>query len=154
MTTPSQQFNSNPNQEVPEDITVNPDPVPADGDTVPIDDAEVAAADTTPSPPAEPNWQTEADPETDPLDGFSPDNFKDGVEGDERYRILDLYVGYLAGTDLKIDPIKLRHAVVKWDDHNRPPLGVMEIHAYIKANLDKWLRHHYLHKTGTWTPRG
>jgi hypothetical protein len=88
--------------------------------------------------------------EVDPLEGFNPDDYKDGVEGDERHRILDLYLGFLVGQQAYYDPIAIRHPLVKWDTNNRPPLGIKAINAHIKANHAKWLRHHYLHRTSTW----
>jgi len=91
--------------------------------------------------------------ELDPLEGFDPDDYKDGVEGDERYRIIDLYLGYLCGKPYNYDTVKIRSKLVEWDEANRPPLGIMEIHAHIKANHAKWLHHHYLYKTGNWGGR-
>lgn len=88
--------------------------------------------------------------EADPLEGFNPDDYKNGVKGDERFHILDLYLGYLVGQDVDYNQMKTRDVLVKWDSSNRPPLGITAINAHVKANHTKWLHHHYLHRTGTW----
>jgi len=92
-------------------------------------------------------WKPEND---NPLEGFDPEDYKDGVEGDERYRVLDLYVGYLVGTPLGKDSLKLRLKVASWNRKNRPPLGDQVVRELVKSSMDKWRRYHYLHLTGDW----
>ena len=120
----------------------------------PINDDDQPTMDNPENPilAESPTLQTELTTpvEVDPLEGFNPDDYQDGLEGDERYRILDLYLGYLCGQPFNQDQIKIRSLLVEWDNNNRPPLGIKEIWAHIKANHTKWLRHHYLHKTGNW----
>lgn len=76
--------------------------------------------------------------EPDPLDGFDPADYGDGVEGDERYRIMELNLAYLIRNrkDIRFDKVKLRMEIDWWDQKNRPPLGTMEIWSYVKANYD------------------
>jgi hypothetical protein len=113
------------------------------------DNLENPVSAESPTLPTEPTTPVEADP----LEGFNPDVFKGGLEGDERYRILDLYLGYLAGQKTDYETIKTRSVLTEWDKSNRPPLGIAAIHAYVKANYTRWLRYHYLHHTGTWAGR-
>ncbi len=144
MTMPNEQLNNEHNQWLSDETPEDPNQLPANVSQAPIDSLESAKPQM--SPPVESIQQVEVDP----LEGFNPDDYKAGLEGDERYRILDLLMGYLVGRNPSDDPIKLRHALVKWDNSNRPPLGIMAIHAHIKANHTKWCRHHYLCRTGTW----
>jgi len=126
MVTNNEEHNGNSNEIVPDQEPSNANDVPLDsGDSNPL---------VPPTPPTAP----------DPLFGFDPDNYKKGVSGDERLRVLDLYLGYLCNTDIKYDQLKIQLKLVLWDSKNSPPLGVYAIRDYIKANDARWLRYHHL----------
>ena len=153
MTSSNEKLNNDSEQELTNDIVINSDPAPIDDNPAPVDEAEVTATEAIPSQPSEsPTLPIEPLPHVEPdlLFGFDPDDYKDSVEGEDRYRILDLYLGYLCGKPHNYDKIKIRSLLEPWDRANRPPLGIKEIWAYIKANHAKWLRYHYIHRTGTW----
>ena len=101
------------------------------------DDAQMVSGNSTPlTPPTPPD-------ESDLLADFDPDDYKKGVSGDERYRILDLYLGYLCSTDIKYDQVKIRGILARWDEKNHPPLGFYVIKDYVKANSTRWLQYHH-----------
>jgi len=140
MSTSDKQLNNEPTMDEVTSAQVEPE---VDGDILHTDGGIETTAPLAPSTPLTKSI------EPNPLEGFNPDDYKNGVEGDERYRILDLYLGFLVG-EYEYDLLKIRSQLVLWDEHNRPPIGIMAIHAYIKANLTRWAHYHFIHKTGTW----
>jgi len=84
--------------------------------------------------------------EPDPLEGFDPKDYVEGVAGAARLFILDLYLGYLIRNriDIKYDKVQLRCVLMSWDRKNVPPLGFKAIKEYIDRNHARWLRREHL----------
>lgn len=127
-------------------MTTYNDPTAINNNPASVDQEEFATIDATCSQPSKSPLPLV---EADLLEGFNPDNYKDGVEADERFRILDLYLGWLSGQLVEYDPLKIRLLLVKWNEKNKPPLDFLEIRNHVKANYDKWVRYHYLNRTAT-----
>ena len=142
------------NSELPEQIVESTSPVQ---DTTPVNDGD-SIEPATPEQLVEPTPTAEDTPTvvgTDPiapvipaehdlLEGFDPAKYGKGVSGDNRFRILNLYMGYLMRNhqkDLTYDKVKLRIDLDWWDRKNKPPIGTMKIWAYVKANYDRWLEY-------------
>ncbi len=140
MVTPSEKLNNEFNQEDINDAQENGEQMPTDTEQTPVDNPETTVP---PAPPIEPTSPVETELPND----FNPNVYLSGVAGDERYRGLNLLMGYFVGQRLSL--ISVRGRLWDWNPLNQPPLPLPWLMTYIKDNWNRWFQYHQQH---TWRP--